>query len=118
MDKIVGLTLAGAFLDEAPLMPQDYVDQVGLRCSVEGAKIVTTDNPQGPLHWFKQEYIDERENINAEWIHFELRDNPSLPESYFRQVETQFTGAFYRRMVLGEWTATSGAIYPHALDAV
>ena len=58
MDKIVGLTLAGAFLDEAPLMPQDYVDQVGLRCSVEGAKIVTTDNPQGPLHWFKQEYID------------------------------------------------------------
>ena len=118
MDKIVGLTLAGAFLDEAPLMPQDYVDQVGLRCSVEGAKIVTTDNPQGPLHWFKQEYIDNASDINAEWIHFELRDNPSLPESYFRQVETQFTGAFYRRMVLGEWTATSGAIYPHALDAV
>ncbi|MDR2833295.1 MAG: terminase family protein, partial [Streptococcaceae bacterium] len=37
-NKIQGLTAAGAFLDEAALMSEDYIKQVQARLSVEGAK--------------------------------------------------------------------------------
>ena len=38
-DALQGLTAAGAYLDEAALFPQSFVDQAIGRCSVAGAKI-------------------------------------------------------------------------------
>ena len=35
-DLIQGITLAGAFFDEAALMPQSFVNQATARCSVTG----------------------------------------------------------------------------------
>ncbi len=46
---IQGMTLAGALLDEAALMPRSFVEQTVARCSVEGAKVWLSCNPEG-LH--------------------------------------------------------------------
>ena len=58
-DLIQGITLAGVFFDEVALMPESFVNQATGRCSVEGSKYWFNCNPEGPFHWFKQNWIDK-----------------------------------------------------------
>ena len=51
---IQGITLAGALLDEAALMPRSFVEQTCARCSVEGSRLWFSCNPEHPGHWFYQ----------------------------------------------------------------
>ena len=118
MDKVMGFGLGGALLDEAPKMPKNFVNQMGLRCDQPGATLVLTMNPEGPQHWMKREYIDRVEEINGIALNFELRDNPTLDEAFIARIDRQFTGAWHARMVMGQWTATTGAVYPHASAAI
>ena len=78
VERIQGWTLAGAYLDEYVLMPKEFVDQMGLRCSETGAKLVMVCNPEGPLSWAKVDYIDRAEEIDATVVWFTLDDNPSV----------------------------------------
>jgi len=73
-DFIQGLTAAGAFGDEAALMPQSFVEQMKARCSVDGAKIWLNCNPQGPFHPLKVEYIDRAEQQRCLVLHFTMSD--------------------------------------------
>ncbi|AWY06884.1 MAG: terminase large subunit [Caudoviricetes sp.] len=109
---IQGRTLAGVLLDEVVLMPQSFVNQALARCSVEGSRSWFSCNPDNPLHWFKQEWIDKREEHNALRLHFTLDDNPSLSEKKKEQYRRDFTGVFYDRYVLGKWVAAEGLVYP------
>ena len=59
---VQGITLSGVLLDEVALMPKSFVNQVLARTlSVEKAKYWFNCNPEGPMHWFKKEWIDRRE---------------------------------------------------------
>ena len=118
VERIMGMTLAGAYLDEYVLMPEEFVAQFSARTSVPGGKIVMVTNPEGPLHWGKTEYLDRLEAVDGVAFQFTMDDNPSLSEDYKRQLAAQYTGSMYKRMVLGEWASTSGAVYPHVMDAI
>ena len=54
---IQGMTLAGVLFDEAALMPRSFVEQASARCSVEGSRLWFSCNPEGPNHWFYQEWV-------------------------------------------------------------
>ena len=108
---IQGLTLAGALLDEAALMPRSFVEQTCARCSVEGARLWFSCNPEGPEHWFYREWICRAGERNALYLHFTMEDNPGLSPRVRRRYERLFRGSFYRRFVLGEWTAPQGLVY-------
>lgn len=114
---IQGRTLAGVLLDEVVLMPQSFVNQALARCSVEGARSWFSCNPESPRHWFKEEWIDNREEHNALRLHFTLDDNPSLSEKKKEQYRRDFTGVFYERYVLGKWVIAEGLVYPMFSDA-
>jgi len=43
--------------------------------------------------------------------HFMMDDNPSLSERVKARLRSQYTGLWYRRMILGEWVSAEGAIY-------
>lgn len=45
---IQGRTLAGVLLDEVALMPRSFVEQALTRCSVDGAKLWFSCNPDSP----------------------------------------------------------------------
>ncbi|MCI6256898.1 MAG: PBSX family phage terminase large subunit [Clostridiales bacterium] len=108
---IQGVTLAGALLDEVALMPRSFVEQACARCSVEGSRLWFSCNPESPGHWFYREWIQKAEERRALYLHFTMEDNPSLsPETIARYGRT-YSGAFYRRYVLGEWVAAEGAVY-------
>ena len=110
-DLIQGVTLAGVLLDEAALMPRSFVEQACARCSVAGSRLWFNCNPEGPEHWFYKEWIQKAEARNALYLHFTMEDNPGLRPEIRERYSRMFSGAFYRRFVLGEWAAAEGRVY-------
>lgn len=113
---VQGITLAGAMLDEVALMPRSFVEQVIGRCSVTGSKLWFNCNPDGPRHWFKQEWVDKAEERNVFVIHFMLYDNPSLSKETIQGYYNRFSGIFFKRFILGEWAFSDGVIYTGIRD--
>lgn len=109
---IQGMTLAGVLLDEVTLMPRSFVEQALARCSVEGSKLWFNCNPEHPMHWFHEEWIKKHREKNCFYLHFTMKDNPSLTQSIIRRYEKLYSGAFYERFVLGRWVAAQGSVYP------
>jgi len=108
---IQGITLAGALLDEAVLMPRSFVEQTAARCSVEGAKLWFSCNPESPEHWFYKEWICKAEEKRFLTLHFTMDHNPSLSENVKQRYKRLYSGVFFRRFVLGQWCAAQGRIY-------
>jgi len=117
--SIDGLTLSGVFIDEMVHIPEEIIDAVVMRCSQPGAKIVSTMNPGGPLHFVKRTWIDPTvEDGSGELLTFALHDNPTLHDDYIAMLHKRFTGAQLQRKVYGLWAATSGAVWPEFHKAV
>ena len=108
---IQGVTLAGALMDEVVLMPRSFVEQAAARCSVRGAKLWFSCNPEGPEHWFYKEWVQKAGERRALYLHFLMEDNPALDPQVIEGYAQRFSGAFYRRFVLGEWVAAEGRVY-------
>ncbi|MBR3816271.1 MAG: PBSX family phage terminase large subunit [Clostridia bacterium] len=111
---IQGITLAGIFLDEVALMPRSFVEQALARCSVNGSAFWFNCNPENPHHWFYEEWIKKAEEKNCLYLHFTMKDNPSLSQKMIKRYESLYSGAFYERFVLGLWVAADGLVYPEA----
>lgn len=109
--KVRGMTCAGAYVDEATTLPETFFDQLVARCSVPGAKIFCTTNPDNPAHWFRKKYLIRPTETRLRSWHFTLNDNPYLDPDYVASLKSTYTGLFYRRNILGEWCAAEGAIY-------
>lgn len=111
--KLRGVTAALAMIDEATLVPEAFFTQMLARLSKEGSRLLCTTNPDSPAHWLKKNYLDRivSDGLNMRHWHFLMKDNPTLPESYIRDIEAEYTGLWYRRFILGEWVSAEGAIY-------
>lgn len=110
-DLVQGITLAGILLDEIALMPESFVNQATGRCSVDGSKFWCNCNPAGPEHWFKKQWIDERQKRNLLYLHFTMEDNLSLSEQIRARYRAMYTGIFYQRYILGQWCLAEGLVY-------
>lgn len=133
-DLIQGITLAGVFFDEVALMPESFVNQATGRCSVKGSKFWFNCNPDGPYHWFKQNWIDKStgylgkeetarrmQQAAAEgkdpglkdilYLHFTMDDNLSLDEEIKARYRSMYVGVFFKRYIMGLWAAAEGIIY-------
>lgn len=107
-----GLTVAGAYVDEITVIPEEFFTQLLGRMSVKGAQLFGTTNPDNPAHWLKRRFLDRITEL-TDWrrFHFTLKDNPSLTPEYIESISREFTGLWYRRFIQGEWVAAEGAIY-------
>ena len=108
---IQGITFAGVLLDEVALMPRSFVEQACARCSVTGSRLWFNCNPEGPRHWFYNEWILGAEQRNCLYLHFTMQDNPSLSPAIRARYARLYTGVFYRRFILGQWVAAEGRVY-------
>lgn len=131
-EKIRGLTLVGAYGDEISIWPESFFTMLLSRLSVAGSKFFGTTNPDNPVHWLKK-LLDRvavhltrdgdivtreigsptRKGKVLNWARmtFKLRDNPNLPEEYLRSLESEYSGLWYKRFILGEWVAAEGAVF-------
>ena len=110
-DLIQGMTLAGVLFDEVALMPRSFVEQALARCSVDCSKFWFNCNPENPKHWFKTEWIDKCKERNIIHLHFTMKDNLTLSERIRKRYESQYTGVFYERFILGLWKIATGLVY-------
>lgn len=127
-EKIRGLTLAGAYVDEVSTIPESFWSMLLTRLSIEGARLFGTTNPDNPRHWLLKDYLDRAsvtihrdgtvtaggdgaDLLDLARFRFVLADNPHLPAAYVASLEREFVGLWYRRFILGEWVAAEGAIY-------
>lgn len=108
---IQGRTLAGVLLDEVALMPRSFVEQALARCSVDGAKLWFSCNPDSPQHWFYREWILRHKERNALHLHFSMEDNPALSEKTLQRYKNMYSGIFYQRYVQGLWVLAEGLVY-------
>lgn len=108
---IQGITFAGILLDEVALMPRSFVEQACARCSITGSRLWFNCNPEGPHHWFYNEWILGADKRNCLYLHFTMEDNPSLSPEIRRRYARLYSGVFYRRFVLGQWVAAEGRVY-------
>ena len=113
---IQGMTLGGVLLDEVALMPRSFTEQALARCSLSNSRFWFNCNPENPMHWFYEEWIKKAEEKNCLYLHFLMKDNPSLSESVIRRYENLYSGAFYERFVLGKWVAVDGLVYPEVAN--
>ncbi|WP_030741888.1 phage terminase large subunit, partial [Streptomyces griseus] len=109
-ERLRGMTCAGALVDEATLVPQEFWTQLLGRMSVPGAKLFASTNPGSPAHWLKRDFIDRRDELGIRYWHYVLDDNPSLGDDYKNSIKNEFVGLWYRLFVLGEWIAAEGSI--------
>lgn len=110
-DLIQGVTLAGVFLDEAVLMPESFVNQATVRCSVDGAKLWFSCNPANRMHPFKLNWINRYKEKNLLYVHFTMDDNLSLSEKVKARFRGMYAGMFFQRYILGKWVSADGVIY-------
>lgn len=110
-DKIRGITLDGAYLDEATLMPQSFFTMLLSRLRKKGAFLYCTTNPDNPMHWLKADYIDRADELDVKVWNFRLEDNTFLPPEYVENIRKEYTGVFYRRFIEGEWVIADGLVY-------
>lgn len=106
-----GLTVAGAYVDEATLVSEAFWTQLLGRMSVPGAQLFATTNPDGPAHWLKRQVVDRAAELGYQVFRFKLTDNTHLDPGYVAQICREYVGLWYRRFILGEWVQAAGAIY-------
>lgn len=117
-DSLQGLTAAGAYLDEAALFPQSFIDQAIGRCSCAGAKIWMNCNPEGPHHYIREEFLQKKKKKRVYHLHFMMTDNLSLSPKVIERYKRAWPhgSVFYKRFILGLWVAADGLIYQQFAD--
>ena len=108
---IQGITLAGVLLDEAALLNRSFLEQACARCSVSGAKLWFSCNPEGTEHWFYKDWVCKAAQKRLLRLHFTMADNPGLEKGVRQRYERLYEGVFYRRFVLGQWCRAEGLVY-------
>lgn len=110
-EKIRGLTLVGAYVDEASTVPESFWTMLLSRLSLEGSRLIATTNPDSPMHWLKRDYLDRCAELGIARFQFRLPDNPYLPLSYVEAIRREYTGLWRKRYIDGEWSVAAGAVY-------
>lgn len=111
--SIRGATAYGALIDEGTLADQGVFQEIINRCSIEGARIVVTSNPDAPTNFIKTEYIDNHDpKARIKVFNFTIFDNNFLSKDYVDAlVAATPSGMFYDRSILGQWVTADGIVY-------
>ena len=115
-EKVRGMTVGGWYADELTSASKSTVEMAITRCSVDGAKMFWTMNPESPYHFIYTDYITNQELLDSGTVktwHFTLEDNLHLSKRYIEELKrvNRKSQVNYKRNILGEWVIAEGAIY-------
>jgi PBSX family phage terminase large subunit len=126
-DRLQGLTLMGAYVDEASLVPESFWTMLTSRLSMPGAQLFATSNPDSSNHWLIKKYLSKssvhmtskkekrstkEDALDLIRFSFRLPDNPHLPRDYVRALAKEYKGLWKLRYIDGLWVIAEGAVYP------
>lgn len=115
-EKVRGMTIGGWYADELTSASKSTVEMAITRCSVDGAKMFWTMNPESPYHFIYTDYITNQELLDAGTVktwHFNLDDNLHLSKRYIEELKrvNRKSQVNYKRNILGQWVIAEGVIY-------
>jgi PBSX family phage terminase large subunit len=115
-EKVRGMTVGGWYADELTSASKSTVEMAITRCSVDGAQMFWTMNPESPYHFIYTDYITNQELLDSGTVkvwHFNLDDNLHLSPRYIEELKrvNRKSKVNYKRNILGEWVIAEGAIY-------
>ena len=111
VDRLRGASIKYCYGDEVVSWEREVFEMLKSRLDKEYSCFDGTCNPAGPGHWFYRTWILEAEKRNCLRLHFTMEDNPALSPRIRARYRSAYSGVFYRRFVLGEWTAAQGRVY-------
>ena len=95
------MTLASVFVDEVAVANEEGFNQLIGRCSIEGAKVWTSSNPESPYHWFYLNFIKRAKEKDLLYVHFTMDDNPSLSQEIKYRYKKMYSGVWAKRFIDG-----------------
>lgn len=115
-EKVRGMTVGGWYADELTSASKSTVEMAITRCSVDGAKMFWTMNPESPYHFIYTDYITNTDLLESGTVktwHFTLEDNLHLSKRYIEELKrvNQKSQVNYKRNILGQWVIAEGVIY-------
>lgn len=116
--KIRGSEIAYVAIDEATDINPQVFEMLKSRLSLPWSTCDATTNPSNPNHWFK-EFLDSAERgVDIYCQTYTIYDNPFLPEEYVHALESEYSGVWYDRYILGKWTLAEGLVYANYTNAL
>lgn len=110
--KIRGSEIAYCAIDEATDINEEVFEMLKSRLSLPWSCCDATTNPASPNHWFKK-FLDSAETgVDIYCQNYTIYDNPFLPAEYVHSLESEYSGVWYDRYILGKWTLAEGLVYP------
>lgn len=110
-NKIRGMTLAGAYIDELTLIPESFYNMVLSRLSERNAKLIATTNPDSPNNYVYKNIICNNK-INKAVYKFHLLDNTFLATEYVQQIQREYVGVYKRLFIDGDFVRAEGIVFP------
>ena len=115
-EKVRGMTVGGWYADELTSASKSTIEMAITRCSVDGAKMFWTMNPESPYHFIYTDYITNQELLDSGTVktwHFNLDDNLHSSKRYVEELKrvNRKSQVNYKRNILGQWVIAEGVIY-------
>lgn len=113
-DRLRGLSVAGCWLDEASLMPQEVYEVVMFTLRQQpGAWLAATFTPKGLRHWTYQRF--GQPGADCVVVHAPTRTNLFLPKDFLETVSREAAGRLAQQELEGLFVSLDGAEWPPEL---
>ena len=119
--KIQGVSAKYIYGDEVAKWHEDVFSILKSRLDKPYSCFDGSLNPEHPTHWLKS-FIDDQ-SLDIYLQKYTIFDNEYLSKDFVRNLCAEYKGTFYYdRLILGEWAAPQGMVYPmfetarHTLD--
>jgi len=110
-DRLRGLNLSGAWIDEASLVPREVVDIVLLALRErENSWLACTFTPKGRSHWTYEVFGNPQEGVQV--VRARTAENPFLPADFVPRVVGQTTEFLARQELEAEFIDLEGVEWP------
>ena len=112
--RIQGLTINDAFVDEAAITKEEAIDEIQNRQLTTGGSLIVASTPKGVSNWFYKRYFgsEARENPHREIIEYQLEQNPAVTPEYVDYLKSQKDSLLVQQDIYGQFVVlTEGRVY-------
>ena len=110
--KVRGSTVHSAWIDEATLCDEQFIQSVFERCSYDDSRVILSMNADSPYHPIKRTYIDEL-NDKGKLFTSSFYENQYYGKERAEAIANLNPGShIYKRNVLNQWAPEDGLCIP------
>ncbi|MCK5020509.1 MAG: terminase family protein [Candidatus Peribacteraceae bacterium] len=112
-EHLEGMTLLGAWLDEAGQMKARVWTYMQARVAVNRGPVLMTTTPYA-MNWLYREVMKRAKEGDSDYalITWKSVDNPAFPKEDFERARRTLPKAIFERRYLGLFTRLEGLVYP------